>query len=377
MHHSAVSLPPSGGDEPAPRARAQLAIEARKARSFSKTFAAAIFDSLGRCLWQAPQVAGVIEAWRGDLASDGVILRLGAGLHAQARSGRIPLLNRIYAEACPQTAPDPMLLDLAVMQALAADQAELLQWLEGPTQTNEVARVAGLAGVLAELAAQRPMPCRLLEIGSSAGLNLNFMHYAIDLGGLLLGAADSAVRLSPRWQGPRPAAGAISVTQAIGVDLRPLDATNPHDTERLYAYVWPGEHARTERLRAAIAIAGMHRPVIAQGGAAEWLALQLASPPRRLERRVVFHSMVLQYVPQPERARIDDILARCGREATEQAPLVRVGIEWNTDRSTVDVRVTCWDGGPRSGKSTLAARCTPYAEAFEWLGPGGEATMRP
>ncbi len=58
------------------------------------------------------------------------------------------------------------------------DHAEtILSWLDSPPQTNEVARSAALIGAARFLSALSPLPLRLLELGASAGLNLNFDRY--------------------------------------------------------------------------------------------------------------------------------------------------------------------------------------------------------
>lgn len=372
MHHSAVTADTSVSAVPASRAQAQLAVEAGKARAFGKTFIAALLESLARRLRSAPAVLHTIESWPGDLASAAVIFRLNAGLHALARSGRFPALQAIYRSADVDTAPDPDLLDAAVTQALVAGESELLDWLRGPTQTNEVARVAGLAAVLAELSAAQPMPCRILELGASAGLNLNLAYYAIRLGELRLGPAASAVSIAPRWSGPPPLGGPVIIAEASGVDLYPLDVTRPADAERLHAYIWPGEQARTERLQRAIAIAHDHRPRVEQGSAAAWLEQQLKSPQPASERRVVFHAMAQQYMPSAERARIHQLLACAGARASAERPLAQVAIEWNAARSDVEVKVTSWEGSSCDGTAILAARCHPYAEWFEWHGLRGQ-----
>lgn len=370
MHQSAVCVAQADPALPLPRALAQIGVEAGKARAFGKRFVAAILESLARTLAQAPALARRIETWPGDLASAGVIFRLNAGVHALARSGRFAMLRQIYNAADMGTEPDPVVLDQAMVEALVLGEAELQAWLQGPTQTNEVARLAGLAAVLAELSAVQAMPCRVLELGASAGLNLNLAHYAITLGCHQIGPSASAVRIAPRWHGPAPCAGPVTIADASGVDLCPLHVADPGDAERLHAYVWPGERARAERLRAAIALARRHPPQVEQGSAAAWLEHRLASPPPAGERRVVFHAMALQYMAQEERDRIDRLIAASGAQAGPDRPLVRVAIEWNAARSDVEVQVTGWNGGPRDGVATLAARCHPYAEWFDWYGLG-------
>ena len=76
------------------RAVPQLVIEARKARAFGKPLAAALMMALARTLPRVPELFDRIENWPCDLAADGVIFRLNAGLHALALTGRGGVLGR-------------------------------------------------------------------------------------------------------------------------------------------------------------------------------------------------------------------------------------------------------------------------------------------
>lgn len=368
MYTSALLASPDSLVRSAQRGEAQLALEAAKARAFGKHFVAALLESLSRTLSHAPAVMRVIEDWPGDLASAGVIFRLSSGLHALARSGRFHALQAIYASASAATEPDPLIIDPVLALVLRDGEQDLLHWLSSPTQTNEVARMAGLAAVLMERSATRAMPCHLLELGASAGLNLNFARYRLRIGGIEAGDPASAVKVAPRWLGDVPRAGPLCIADARGVDLSPLDVRRAEDAERLQAFIWPGERDRSERLNAAISLAHQYPPHVEQGNACIWLARQLASPQGAGERRVVFHSMVMQYLPEADRLAIDRLLSAAGAHAHAERPLMRLGLEWNEGRTMVEVRVTEWDGSAQSGQPHVVARCHPYAEWFEWLG---------
>ncbi|MBC2667801.1 DUF2332 domain-containing protein [Novosphingobium piscinae] len=346
----------------------QLLIEADKARGFGQIFMAGVFESLARVLPLAPDLLQMLETWPGNLADAGLIFRLNAGLHALARGDRHPGLAAIYRGAVRMTEPDPLALDLALTIALCEGEDTLRHWLSGPTQTNEVARIAGLAALLLELDARRPMETELLELGASAGLNLNLARYDIRLGGGRCGEPGSPVQIAPRWLGPTPPAARLRLGATRGVDLNPLDVREAADSERLQAYIWPGEPARSARLQAAITLAHRHPPQVARGRAGSWLGAALAEPQADGVRRVVFHSMVLQYLPPAERETLAETLAAAGAAATPARPLVRVGLEWNDDRSRVDVTATQWHGGSGSGQPVIVAHCHPYAEWFEWRG---------
>ncbi|QDH35361.1 DUF2332 family protein [Porphyrobacter sp. YT40] len=350
------------------RAVPQLVVEARKARAFGKPLAAALMMALARVLPRVPALFDRLEHWPGDLAADGVVFRLNAGLHALALAGKAGALERLYGVAAPPAMVSPDRLDAALVAVLQKHHEELLGWLAHPTQTNETLRVAGLVAALLELEKDRAGACEVLELGASAGLNLNFPLYAVELGDAAMCAPDSPVRLRPEWRGQALPAAPLTITGTRGVDLHPLDVANPVDHDRLKAYVWPGETARAARLEAAIGLAKRTPPQVEAGLASAWLVRQLAEPQPAGVRRVVFHSMVLQYAAPPERAAIDAALALAGATATPDRPLARVGIEWRADRKIVEIRIAEWDGRTQSGTPRLAAVCHPYGEWIDWRG---------
>jgi hypothetical protein len=365
FHHSDFAVPAQGSLRPESRAVRQLDIEARKAAGFGKPRAEALMEALARVLPDAGPLFAAIEGWPSDLASDGVIFRLNAGLHALAMEGEGGVLAALYGEG---DMPPPQALDAALAQVLAERAEALLGWLSHPTQTNEVARVAGLVAALIELGRGRALPCEVLELGASAGLNLNFPHYAVRLGDVTACAEQSAVTLAPDWRGRDLLPAPLSVTATRGVDLHPLDVSDEADRRSLQAYVWPGESTRAARLDAAIGIARARPPEVDTGLASAWLAQRLAAPQPAGTRRVVFHSMVLQYASAAERAAIDAAFAAAGARAAPDRPLARVSIEWRADRAAVELRIAQWDGSGERGESRLAALCHPYGEWIDWHG---------
>lgn len=323
---------------------------------------------LARTLPQVPAMLARLDQWPGDLAADAVIFRLNAGLHALALSGRAPGLAGLYADAPGHAPPSPATLDRALARALTYHADMLAQWLAHPTQTNEVARAAGLVAALMALNADAPMPCELLEIGASAGLNLNLAHYACRIGNVAAMAPRSPVMLAPEWRGHGVPDRPVALTRAVGVDINPLDVRHESDRERLEAFVWPGEQARSARLRAAIGIAQRHPPLVERGRASHWLARELAAPQPAGVRRVVFHAMVLQYADPAERRSVEAALAEAGARADATRPLVRIGIEWRADRQVVELTITRWGEPDANDMPAVAAHCHPYGEWFDWHG---------
>jgi len=345
-----------------------FARESAKAASLGAGHVARVLKGCARAIPLAPRIDDTIRHWPSDLAASGLAFRLNAGLHMLVRSGRAPVLQNL-AERCEAGATGaPIEYEIAVTEALAGHEDELLFWLSRPTQTNEVGRLAGLMGVLSELDAHRPLGTELLELGASAGLNLNLARYAYDLGDKRMGDPASPVRIAPAWRGQAVSGGPVSILSARGVDLAPLDVARADDRERLYAYCWPGMPDRMTRLRGAIAIAGEFPPAVQRGSAGEWLQAQLAIPQPEGVRRVVFHSMVMQYVPQAERKIVAQALADAGAQATPDRPLARVALEWREDRREVELCLTMWDGSTPEGHARLVATCHPYAEWFDWRG---------
>jgi hypothetical protein len=128
------------------------------------------------------------------------------------------------------------------------------------TQTNEPGRCAALLPVLAGL----PEPLALLEIGASAGLCLFPDCYAYDYGRALL--RPPAQRLTPpifpcavNARTPVPPRLPRIVWRA-GLDIAPIDLSDPGEVAWLEALVWPEETKRLARLRAAIKIACEQKP---------------------------------------------------------------------------------------------------------------------
>ena len=171
------------------------------------------------------------------------------------------------------------------------------------TQTNEPARCATLLPALARLRG----PLALLEVGASAGLCLLPDRYAYDYG-------DHRVAARPRGGPPAPVFGCVAdpatplpadnveVVWRAGLDLHPVDLTDPAEIRWLEALVWPGQEHRLAGLRAACAVARTDPPRIVAGDLRADLPALAAQAPDGATL-VVLHTAVLAYVPDPaERA---------------------------------------------------------------------------
>lgn len=162
------------------------------------------------------------------------------------------------------------------------------------TQTNEAGRCALLLPVLATL----PGPFALLEVGAAAGLCLYPDRYSYRYGELLIGSGGPVLECAVTGRGPRPAVPVV--VWRSGLDLNPLDVTDPADVAWLSALIWPEHAHRRDRLRAAARVAAADPPLLVRGDLVDDLPGLAARAPA-VATLVVFHTSVLYQVPAPRR----------------------------------------------------------------------------
>lgn len=337
--------------------RADLMRQAQAACALGSPFVCDVLEAAARQLPRAPQLALRLAGWPVDRAAAALALRVNGALHALARSGRVSSLSAVYAARGGD-------IDQAVADAFDAADDWLVQAIAHPTQTNEVARSAALYAGLMIAATRFDQPVELLELGSSAGLNLNLARYAYCLGGTAAGDPASTVRIAPRWSGPSPVRHPLAIASATGVDLFPLDVSNPSACERLLSWVWADRDDRMAQLQAAIRIARQHPPRIDRGEAANWLETALARPQAAGVTRAVIHSMLRQYCDEATRARIARALARAAAAADRTRPLAYLTYEWDESRHKVELLLTTWP----DGQTRLIAQPDPYGDRVHWIG---------
>lgn len=305
-----------------------------------------------------------IRDWPGASLADAVPLRSAGGLHALHMSGAAPELAPIYAGAPADDAPND---DRAIVAHVVREhEAFLLPWLDGPPQTNEAGRSWGFASAMLWLAAQGlPPRFECLEIGSSAGINLMMDRYSYDLAGVKIGAdVDAVMHFAPEWHGPPPPDRAIEVLPLKGCDVAPLDLTDPVQALKLKAYIWPEHTVRFERLEMAIAAASAKKPDLVRMNAADFVEQQLAAPQPEGTTRVLMHSIVWQYVPEDQQARIVTALKAHGARATPDRPLAWIELEADRTLLAHGLRVRYWPGGE---EPRVLAAAHAHGVRVEWL----------
>ena len=170
------------------------------------------------------------------------------------------------------------------------------------TQTSEVGRCASILPALPQ------EPLALLEVGASGGLCLNLDRYAYDYGEHQIGAA-SPVTIRCHASGAFPPPATVpEIAWRGGIDLAPIDLTDPDSERWLLACIWPGQQERRTRAQAAIRVAKANPIPLHKGDLLSDLPPMIASVPEGIPL-VIFHSAVLAYVARDDRRRFAGSLA--------------------------------------------------------------------
>lgn len=317
---------------------------------------AALRDLLER--GEPGQLLDALRNWPGAPLADALPLRLAGGIHALHLKGVEPALAAIYEDRAGVD-------DAAIVAAaIRAHEAELLPWLDGPPQTNEAGRSSNFIAALLWLASKGlPRRFQCLEIGSSAGINLMIDRYRYDLAGVQVGPEPGAMGFKPEWQGNPPPAQQIEIVSTKGCDVAPVDLTDPDQALRLKAYIWPEHTVRFERMAAAIAEAGKSPPDLVQMNAADFIEAELARPQVAGTTRVLMHSIVWQYVPEDQQARVTQAMEAAGAMATPERPLAWIALEANRVLHLHELVVRYWPGG---SEPVMLARAHPHGASIDW-----------
>lgn len=229
-------------------------------------------------------------------------------------------------------------------------------------QLNEIGRCAYFFAVFCLLSERLAGdPFALVEVGSSAGLNLLWDRFAYDYGnGTRYGDPDSSIVLlcNPRGSARPPLSATVPrVAFRIGIDLDPKDVLDDDAMLWLRALVWPEHVERARHMEQAIALARQHPPLVVQGDALEMVPRTLDSIAREMPV-LLFHSFVLNQFSSEARARYAELLTEhsVGRRLFD---LALEPSEWPAPL----VLTTYQDG--RASEQTLAA-CDHLGRWMEW-----------
>jgi hypothetical protein len=220
------------------------------------------------------------------------------------------------------------------------------------TQTNESRRCAALLPGIWETPAVR---FHLVDFGASAGLNLYLDRYSYRWGDQTWGPP-SPVVIETENRGRHLVPRNVEVLSRTGLDLNPLDPSDPDNRLWLEALIWPEHEERRRRLRAALDLAARGEAVFVAGDALETLGPTLESLPAG-EPAVVLNSFILNQFDPVDRSRVGDIVD----EARRNRPVYRVSMEWLTKET--DAAVVAVDGADGLRQVGLAH---PHGEWIEF-----------
>lgn len=229
--------------------------------------ASPLYERIAVALSESDEALRAIERAPARKRHPTVIL---AALHDLALAGRAPALAAAHAatngDAAAAAAIDTLLRMTDSVVAIAQRRK---------LRTNETGHGAVLYPAIAE-AAHRvgANAVGLIDVSCSAGLNLNVDRVGITYSnGQSLGDPSSPVQLSASIVGqrPLPTRAMPEVVARVGIDLDPVDVTDPDAARWLRACVWPDQSERAVRLDAELALAATDPPLLLQGDALDML----------------------------------------------------------------------------------------------------------
>jgi hypothetical protein len=291
-----------------------------------------------------------------------------------------------------QPPPDPAFgAELAAFAAARRDR--VAQLCEAHRyQMNEVGRCVDVLPALGMIAAADNRPIALVDLGTGAGLGLHLDRYrytyrAPDGSARTVGDPAAAVRLSCVVRaGAPPLPPSVPVlADRVGIDVEPLDLTDP-DTLAWLAACVPPEAGAVTRFAEASTLARAEPARKVRGSLLDVLSDVVADlPPDALVCLV--DTYVHVFLPPADLARFDDLIAKIGRgrdlDWVSVDPLVPFGPDARRTVQHLDVPPEWIEenrkggvfgvighvrirGGVRTG--TVLGRAHPGATWLEWTG---------
>jgi hypothetical protein len=252
-------------------------------------------------------------------------------------------------------------------------EAELVDIIsKRAVNTNEIGRSALLLPAFEIVARESGAPLGLIEIGCSAGFNLNFDRYGYrytdEKGAPKLERwTDASFVLSCVLEGGGvPSLGKLppAVASRTGLELYPIDIRDENERRWLKALVWPERIDRLARLDGALRVAAVHPPRIMGGDAVSNLTAALGEIPSD-QVRCVYHTIMSYQLSNDQLRRINEILL----QASKRAIVWRVSVEGevalpNPTATFNPLKLSRYRNGERA-TATLAI-CDPHGLSMEW-----------
>lgn len=266
---------------------------------------------------EAPGRSPLYADWARQVARDPALARAVAAIAADRRQPPLVFAVARLLGAPEQEGPPWRRWMLAHAAEVARESGRRR------VQTNEPLRCAALLPALALI----PGPIALLEVGAAAGLCLYPDRYSYRYDGprgrSRLDPEDgpSGVVLHSRWESEHaPPQRMPEIVWRAGIDLDPLDPTDPATRDWLTGLTWPGEEGRSARVEAALRVAAADPPLLVAGDAtADAIGRTAALAPAGAVL-VVSTPGVMPYIPSANRPAVIAAARAAGRWLTLDPP---------------------------------------------------------
>ena len=116
-------------------------------------------------------------------------------------------------------------------------------------------------------------------------------------------------------------------------------------------------------MEAAVAEAAREAPNLVHMNAADFVEAELARPQEAGTTRLLMHSIVWQYVPADQQARITAAMEAAGARATTERPLAWVALEADRVLHLHELVVRHWPG---DGAPVMLGRAHPHGASIDW-----------
>lgn len=246
-----------------------------------------------------PQILSMLTERRPGVQPTNLLM---AAVHHSLLQDPAHELARWFPSVCTEPVRPPETAGPTFVEFCRDRHPELLATVRRRlVQTNVPKRCSALLFGLAAIPVREPIT--LIEIGASAGLLLRFDEYGYRIAGKSWGRTDSPVQIETEFRGsaPCPDLGRLpEIRQRAGIDLNPIDATDPRERGWLRALIWPENTDQARLLMAALDIVAVHPPDLRGGDAVSCLPAMLDEVPAG-SPVVVFHAATLAHVPTADR----------------------------------------------------------------------------
>jgi hypothetical protein len=195
---------------------------------------------------------------------------------------------------------------------------EMIELLKSKiVQTNEVRRCSYLYPIISHIFQMAKKPLALVEIGTSAGLQLFLDQYSYSYGtGLKFGNSDSAVQLTSKIRGGNLQSTQMPIPEVktrIGIDLHINDVNNENDYMWLKALIWPEHYERRELFEKAARFVRSQSLRLIEGDGVEMLSSLAAEIPEK-QMICVFHTHVANQMPDASKKKLLEIVKTIGEQ---------------------------------------------------------------